>query len=85
MPVIVVTHNSTVGASVDADYILYTAKEVVDGKPIYRVFSGYPTDKRLVSVDGAEVNSHETLLNSLEAGLAPYEGRKQSYEAVKDR
>lgn len=85
MPVIVVTHNSTVGASVEADYILYTAKETVDGKPIYRVFSGYPTDKRLVSVDGAEVNSHEILLNSLEAGLAPYEGRKQSYEAVKDR
>lgn len=85
MPVIVVTHNSTVGASVDADYILYTKKEVLDGKPIYRIFSGYPMDKRLVSVDGAEVNSHETLLNSLEAGLAPYEGRKQSYEAVKDR
>ena len=85
MPVLVVTHNSTVGASAEADYILYTSKEVVNGKSIYRVFSGYPTDKRLVSVDGAEVSSHETLLNALEAGSAPYEGRKQSYEAIKDR
>jgi ABC-type dipeptide/oligopeptide/nickel transport system ATPase subunit len=85
MPVVVVTHNSTVGASVDADYILYTAKEVVDGKPVYRIYSGYPTDKRLVSVDGKEVSSHDTLLNSLEAGLATYEGRKQAYEAVKDQ
>lgn len=85
MPVVVVTHNSTVGASVEADYILYTAKELLDGKPTYRIFSGYPTDKRLLSTDGQEVGSHETLLNSLEAGQAPYEGRKQSYEAVKDR
>src|SRR5437762_5840826 len=27
MPVVVVTHNSTVGASVGADYVLYTSKE----------------------------------------------------------
>lgn len=85
MPVVVVTHNSTVGASVNADYILYTTKEVVDGKSIYRIFSGHPTDKKFLSVDGREVSSHETLLNSLEAGLAPYEERKQTYEAVKDR
>ncbi len=85
MPVVVVTHNSTVGASVEADYILYTTKVLLAGKPTYRIFSGYPTDKRLRSVDGQEVNSHEVLLNSLEAGQEPYEGRKQSYEAIKDR
>jgi hypothetical protein len=85
MPVVVVTHNSTVGASVDADYILYMAKEFVDGHPIYRVYSGYPTDKKLRSVDGREVTTHDVLLNTLEAGHDPYEGRKQTYEAVKDR
>ena len=77
------THNSTVGASVEADYILYTAKEVVDGKPTYRVFSGYPTDKRLVSVDGEEVNSHETLLNSLEAGLDLTKGGNSHMKLLK--
>ncbi len=45
MPVVVVTHNSTVGASVGGDYLLYTRKEVEDGHVVYRNYSGYPTDK----------------------------------------
>ena len=48
MPVVVVTHNSTVGASVGADYLLYARKELEDGKMVYRLFSGYPTDKKAV-------------------------------------
>ena len=85
MPVVVVTHNNTVGASVGADYLLYTTKELENGVPRYRIFSGYPTDKKLVSVDGKVINSHETLLNSLEAGTDAYERRRQSYEAIKDQ
>ena len=37
MPVVVVTHNSTVGASVGADYLLYTSKDQEGGKVVYRV------------------------------------------------
>lgn len=85
MPVVVVTHNNTVGASVGADYLLYTTKEVENGVPRYRIFSGYPTDKKLVSVDGEVITSHETLLNSLEAGADTYEKRRQGYEAIKDQ
>lgn len=85
MPVVVVTHNNTVGASVGADYLLYTAKEVENGVPRYRIFSGYPTDKKLVSVGGEVITSHETLLNSLEAGADTYENRRQGYEAIKDQ
>ena len=85
MPVVVVTHNNTVGASVGADYLLYTTKELEDGVPRYRIFSGYPTDKKLFSVDGSAINSHQTLMNSLEAGADTYERRRQSYEAVKDQ
>lgn len=85
MPVVVVTHNNTVGASVGADYLLYTTKDVEDGVPRYRIFAGYPTDKRLRSVDGKELNSHQTLMNSLEAGADTYERRRQTYEAVKDQ
>lgn len=85
MPVIVVTHNNTVGASVGADYLLYTTKNLEDGVPRYRIFAGYPTDKKLCSVDGKEINSHETLMNSLEAGVQTYERRRQTYEAVKDQ
>ena len=42
MPVVVVTHNSTVGASVGADYVLYTSKELEQGKTVYRMDSGHP-------------------------------------------
>ncbi|MBE4118180.1 hypothetical protein HJ108_09340 [Vibrio parahaemolyticus] len=32
MPVVVVTHNNTVGASIEPDYILYTEKKRYKGK-----------------------------------------------------
>ncbi len=85
MPVVVVTHNNTIGASIDTDYLLYTNKDLVNGKPVYRVFSGYPTDKTLTCVDGSTIKSHETLMNSLEAGADTYEKRRKTYEAVKDQ
>jgi len=83
MPVVVVTHNSTVGASVGADYLLYTRKELENGKAVYRIYSGYPSDKKLFSVDGKAINSHEIMMDSLEAGIASYESRRQGYEALK--
>jgi hypothetical protein len=64
MPVIVVTHNSTVGASVGADYLLYTKKEIENGRVVYRVYSGYPTDKVLSSVGGKAIKSHEIMMKS---------------------
>lgn len=85
MPVVVVTHNNTVGASVGSDYLLYSTKELENGVPKYRIFSGYPGDKKLVSADGEVINSHETLLNSLEAGADTYEKRRQAYEAIKNK
>ena len=85
MPVVVVTHNSTVGASVKPDYILYTSKEIEDKKVIYRIYSGYPTDMTLCSQDGKTISTHEIVLNSLEAGFTTYEDRRQRYEAIKDR
>lgn len=85
MPVVVVTHNNTVGASVGADYLLYTSKEIEGGTPRYRIFSGHPSDKALKSVDGKSIASHRILLDSLEAGAEAYEMRRQIYEATKDK
>ena len=84
MPVVVVTHNSTVGASVGAHYLLYTVKEVKNGQIVYRTYSGRPTDKQLFTVDGVAVESHPILMNALEAGVVAYENRRQGYEALKD-
>jgi len=83
MPVVVVTHNSTVGGSVGADYLLYARKELEDGKIVYRLYSGYPTDKKLFSVDGKSISCHEIVMDSLEAGLDAYDSRRQGYEAIK--
>lgn len=83
MPVVVVTHNSTVGASVGADYLLYAKKELDQGKSVYRLYAGYPTDKMLFSVDGKSISSHGIIMDSLEAGIDAYNGRRQGYEAIK--
>ena len=84
MPVIVVTHNNNVGASIFPDYVLYAQKSIEDGQKRHRLFSGYPTDKQLLCVDGTKLSSHDILLNSLEAGTNAYDGRRTIYEAVKN-
>ena len=84
MPVVVVTHNNNVGASINPNYVLLAHRTVKGGEVKYRLFSGYPTDTQLECVDGTSVKSHEVLLNSLEAGVEAYDGRRRIYEVVKD-
>ena len=83
MPVVVVTHNSTVGASVGADYLLYARKELEGSEVVYKIYSGYPTDKMLFSIDGKSINSYEIVMDSLEAGIDAYGNRRKGYEAIK--
>lgn len=83
MPVVIVTHNSTVGASIGADYLIYASKEREDGNLNYKLYSGYPTDKTLKSVDGKTIETHDVLMNSLEAGKTAYDKRKDNYEAIR--
>jgi len=84
MPVVVVTHNNTVGASIGADYVLYASKELEGSSVVYRVYSGYPTDPKLTSQEGKTIGNHEIMLNSLEAGHEAYDERRRRYEALKD-
>lgn len=85
MPVVVVTHNNNIGASINPDYVLLAHRTVKDGNNVeYRLFSGYPTDRELECVDGTKVKNHEVLLNSLEAGVKAYDDRRRIYEVVKD-
>ena len=85
MPVVVVTHNSTVGASVEADYLLYASKQIEGGEVVYRLYSGHPTDPKLHSPDNRTISNHEITLNSLEAGCESYDDRSRLYEDLKDR
>jgi len=84
MPVVVVTHNSTVGASINADYIVYTSKEIEGENIVYRRYSGHPSDKELCSIDGKKINNFQVTMNSLEAGEEAYVGRRSGYESIKN-
>lgn len=85
LPVVVVTHNSTVGASIKPNYIGITRKAIVDGKFEYRVFTGYPSDKELTCFDGTKIKNYDAILNCLEAGIEAYTERKtQTYDILEN-
>ncbi len=85
MPVVVVTHNSTVGASIGADYFIYASKEPEVAGAKYRLYSGHPTNRELTSLDGRTIRNFDATLNSLEAGNQTYNERRHRYEVIKDR
>jgi hypothetical protein len=86
IPVIIVTHNSTVGASIKPHYVACTKREVENGEIVYKTYSGFPSDKQLKLVNGNEViDNFEILLNCLEAGQDEYEKRRnEAYEILKN-
>jgi hypothetical protein len=84
MPVVVVTHNSTVGASINADYIVYTSKEIEGENIVYKRYSGHPSDKELCSIEGKKINNFQVTMNTLEAGEDAYIDRRGGYESIKD-
>lgn len=85
MPVVVSTHNNTIGGSIKPDYILYTNKEHEDdGTEKFVLYSGHPTDKKLRSVEGKEIDNYQITISSLEAGEDAYNERNSIYEALKD-
>ncbi len=84
MPVVIVTHNSTIGASINADYIVYTSKEIDGENIVYLRYSGHPSDKELCSIEGKKINNFKVTMNSLEAGENAYEDIRSRYESIKN-
>lgn len=85
IPVIVVTHNSTIGASIKPDYLVYTQKEIVGSELKYNVYFGHPMNKVLKNAEGKEIQNIDILFNCLEAGEEAYYERKQkAYEILKN-
>lgn len=84
MPVIVSTHNSTIGGSIKPDYILYTEKSIENGKVDYKVYEGMPDSKFLRTPSGDSIENYKITMNSLEAGESAYNNRKQGYDLLKN-
>ncbi|MDU3177390.1 PHP domain-containing protein [Anaerococcus sp.] len=87
MPVILATHNNTVGISINPDYLLYTLRQPKDDDIIFKVFSGNIDSEYLVSFDDSDdkISTTEVLMDSLEAGELAYKERKKIYELHEDR
>lgn len=50
----------------------------------YEVYTGYPSNKVLRSLDGKEINNHDMLLDCLEAGESAYEEMGRNYEMLEN-
>jgi len=85
MPVIIVTHNSTVGASIKPDFWIHTKRIITDEKEvIYKVFYGHPNDKELHTYGGEVINNANVTMDCLEAGEDAYNERKSKYDLLKN-
>ncbi|MCG8208455.1 hypothetical protein [Tenacibaculum finnmarkense] len=85
IPVIVVTHNNTIGASIKPDYMAYTQKKIVNKDIEYNVYFGHPTSKLLQNTSGEKIENLDILLKCLEAGKEAYNERKKTnYEILED-
>ena len=83
MPVILVTHNNTVGASIRPDYLVYT-KRIIGDDVKYERYFGLPSSKELVSYAGIPIKNFQVILDCLEAGETTYNERKRDYDLLKD-
>jgi len=84
IPVFVSTHNNTIGASIKPDFILHTKRTLVCNKPEFKIYYGYPTDKKLYTFDGDSINNLSVQLNCLEAGEQTYKARRETYEILEN-
>ncbi len=84
MPVVISTHNNTIGGSIKPDYVLYTEKKIEEDGPHFSIYSGYPGAKMLTDVHGNKIENYEITLNSLEAGELAYSERRGIYETLKN-
>lgn len=86
MPVIIATHNNTVGVSSDPDYILYTDR-VLDSendKVEYRIYGGKMVGNELLDSEGKIVATYDVLMNCFEANETTYKKRRETYENIKN-
>lgn len=85
MPVVVVTHNNTVGLSIKPDYLLYTLRRIINEKVDFDIYQGTPDSMFLLSKNGKTISTKDILMKSLEAGEEAYQARKDIYELHESR
>ena len=84
LPVVIVTHNNTVGESIKPDFIIHTERKINSSGVSYNRYYGLPGDKLLHSSDGKTIRNIDVILDCLEAGEKAYDERRQDYEMLKN-
>ncbi|MDO4849381.1 MAG: hypothetical protein Q4B45_06400, partial [Coriobacteriia bacterium] len=79
--VFLITHNNTLGVSINPDWVIYTT---YDGGE-FKVFSGAMSSSELTASNGETVSRREVLMATMEAGWDAYEGRRTHYDLAKDK
>ena len=64
---------------------IYAEKKIENGERVFRLYSGYPDAKKLVTVNGDEIDNFDVTITSLEAGETIYKERSGMYEELKNR
>ncbi len=88
IPIVISTHNNTIGLSVQPDFIIYSKKESLpNGEPEYHLYCGKPSDKYLIDYKDENniIPTQEILLDCLEAGYDAYNDRRKKYEMYDNR
>lgn len=75
--VIMTTHNSTLGTSINPDYLIYCKK---NNENDFDVFYGYPNDEFLKNKNNITVSNKQVQLDYFEAGEKTYYERNKFYE-----
>ena len=71
------THNSTLGTSINPDYLIYCTK---NNENDFDVFYGYPNDEFLKNKNNITVSNKQVQLDYFEAGEKTYYERNKFYE-----
>lgn len=77
--VFVVTHNSTLGALLNPDYLIVAKK---DSKGNYQLLSGDYSSKQLFDPEGMSYSSFEDFIDAMEAGVGTFNEKKESYDEL---
>jgi ABC-type lipoprotein export system ATPase subunit len=86
LPVVIVTHNSTIGTSLNPDYLIYTERVIDDDThiPTFKVYYGNASDKYLTNSDGEMIANYAKTMEYLEGGEEKYIEREHIYENLKN-
>lgn len=77
--VFVVTHNSTLGALLEPDYLIVTTKDKEKG---YRVLTGKFSSHLISTKSDTTESSYEKFVEAMEAGIETYKKKGEIYESL---